>query len=580
MKSCSIILLVVSVMLIALFSHDVMLHSSQFNTDCLYHLALLDRVLDYALTGDTIGEVMVKHLVNTSVTPGLRELHVEAYRVLLDYYRFVNELESETPNLSLLYSIMSRLNTIVNYASRVKACSHDSSAASALAVRIELKIKNLEERLQRIYLQRAELEELFTIEPYKDKYNPGDVIKLVVPRNMPIVSTEVFVWPNMVRIAEYEPYVRNETHYEISVEIPGARLLSDYGVRSREVWLALYFRFQNNSYMLASLLRAEYGLPRVQLDAPITTRYRDNITVTMLSDGVFDATLYMNDVEVLNTTLQPGNNTVSVNCPPHCRIGHNVIKLCVDATDKTIQYCLARPIYVEPVYPRVKVLSDDISIAWLGYVRILIVNEDQVDVYVTMIDYTRRTFTVQGGGFLSIPVYSGILPVQVLDLRIKVEPLSEKYDAFSLSLSVYVVNIPVLLVLTLISIILIPLVSEHEKSFVVTFVSYWRKAQAIPRKLENLARDALLKPYEMGLGSRIAMLYYNLLKKLKLGLPRESETLREHYRQISHQIPEGLGKLLWRFLQLVERDLYSSKKPLYEEAEEAYYGVLSASSEE
>ncbi|MEM1803948.1 MAG: hypothetical protein QXR80_05570, partial [Desulfurococcaceae archaeon] len=361
---------------------------------------------------------------------------------------------------------------------------------------------------------------------------------------------------------------------------PGARLLSDYGVRSREVWLALYFRFQNNSYMLASLLKAEYGLPRVQLDAPVTTRYRDNITVTMLSDGVFDASLYMNDVEVLNTTLQPGNNTVSVNCPPYCRVGHNVIKLCVDATDKTIQYCFARPIYVEPVYPSVKVLSDDISIAWLGYVRILIVNEDQVDVYVTMIDYTKRTFTVPSGGVLSIPVYSGILPVQVLDLRIKVEPLSEQYDAFSLSLSVYVVNIPVLLVLTLISIILIPMVSEHEKSFVVTFTSYWKKAQAIPRKLENLAREALLKPYEMGLGSRIAMLYYNLLKKLKLGLPKESETLREHYKQISHQIPEGLGKLLWRFLLMVERDLYSSKKPLYEEAEKAYQGVLSASSEE
>ncbi|MEM4535350.1 MAG: hypothetical protein QW764_04850, partial [Desulfurococcaceae archaeon] len=197
-----------------------------------------------------------------------------------------------------------------------------------------------------------------------------------------------------------------------------------------------------------------------------------------------------------------------------------------------------------------------------------------------MIDYTKRTFTVPSGGVLSIPVYSGILPVQVLDLRIKVEPLSEQYDAFSLSLSVYVVNIPVLLVLTLISIILIPMVSEHEKSFVVTFTSYWKKAQAIPRKLENLAREALLKPYEMGLGSRIAMLYYNLLKKLKLGLPKESETLREHYKQISHQIPEGLGKLLWRFLLMVERDLYSSKKPLYEEAEKAYQGVLSASSEE
>jgi hypothetical protein len=72
-----------------------------------------------------------------------------------------------------------------------------------------------------------------------------------------------------------------------------------------------------------------------------------------------------------------------------------------------------------------------------------------------------------------------------------------------------------------------------------------------------------------------------VLKKIVGRLPQPSETLREHYRRVVAATAKSnrVKELVWRLLQLVERDLYSDKKPSYEEGLELSRGILSAAKE-
>jgi hypothetical protein len=94
--------------------------------------------------------------------------------------------------------------------------------------------------------------------------------------------------------------------------------------------------------------------------------------------------------------------------------------------------------------------------------------------------------------------------------------------------------------------------------------------------------DELLTPYVLGLGSRIAAIYYDLVRKIARRLPQPSETLREHFEFVVAPLIKSRRsrELLQRLLQLVERDLYSSSKPEFGEAIELYEGVLSSVEEE
>jgi hypothetical protein len=108
-----------------------------------------------------------------------------------------------------------------------------------------------------------------------------------------------------------------------------------------------------------------------------------------------------------------------------------------------------------------------------------------------------------------------------------------------------------------------------------------RVISRVKREVSGLL-ESVLKPYVLGLGSRVAELYYTLLRKLGIRLPHQYETLREHYAEAISSITRKntIRELLWRILVLTERDLYSQRKPRIEDVEKLYKGVLSESSEE
>jgi len=119
---------------------------------------------------------------------------------------------------------------------------------------------------------------------------------------------------------------------------------------------------------------------------------------------------------------------------------------------------------------------------------------------------------------------------------------------------------------------------EHEKIFTLSLrTSSVRVARRVKREIPEILKS-ILKPYASGVKSRIAELYYTLLGKLGVRLPHHYETLREHYIEVVKPTTKKsvVREILWRILRLVERDLYSKRKPRLEEAEELYEGVLSA----
>ena len=69
--------------------------------------------------------------------------------------------------------------------------------------------------------------------------------------------------------------------------------------------------------------------------------------------------------------------------------------------------------------------------------------------------------------------------------------------------------------------------------------------------------------------SRLAKIYYAIVRSFGFGSPMPSETLREHFSRVSRGRGFGgkIKDLLFRLMVLVEMDLYSRKKPPVEEAE-------------
>ncbi|MEM1793829.1 MAG: hypothetical protein QXV30_02450 [Desulfurococcaceae archaeon] len=567
--------------------HIPILEGSSNSSDCLYLLALLDIVLDHAIKGDSTGELMAQHLVNATVSMELRDLHVKTYRAIIDYYRVLHEINEGLRDVTpLLRSIQAGFDSIERYVGRIRACSHDLEAANALQAYVNVKLSTLKEYTYKLIelLYGAQIREHYSISPLKDLYSPGEVIELVASKKIQLDAVELYAWPSLVKISSFKPSKFNETHYVFKVELPPASLIESPGLTLRDVQqglLALYLRFINNSYVLAEFVRVQYELPRVQLNSPSIVMQGDSLNVAITSDRFYNASLYFNDFEVAAMLLKPGLTNLTVNYfSLNYTTGLNRVKLCVNATIETFSQCLDRLVYIEPLYPRVRVIAENMSIAWLGYTTLLISNEDLEDLYVTVANYGERTIYVPSGGIEGIPIYSGLLPIQIIDLKVKVEPLDKSYSTLDLDLSIYVINMPIVIALIFISTLITALISGYERGFMLTIASVWRRVRQAPRGAEAFLKSTVLKPYELGLNSRIAMLYYSFLKKLKLRLPLVNETLREHYASTLHYIPEKLRGVLWKFLILVEKDLYSSKKPAYQEAEAIYRGASSIVAEE
>ena len=156
------------------------------------------------------------------------------------------------------------------------------------------------------------------------------------------------------------------------------------------------------------------------------------------------------------------------------------------------------------------------------------------------------------------------------------------YDTYQYSETMIVINASSILILVAVGSVLTAILREHEKLFILMLRSGGFSLRIRPLESAHRVFNELLTPYVLGLGSRIATIYYDLVRKITRRLPQPFETLREHYEFVVAPLTKSRRsrELLQRLLQLVERDLYSRSKPDLREAIELYEGVLSSVEEE
>ena len=552
-------------------------------SDCLYLISILEKAIDYAIERDYTGEYIVRVMLDTPVNPRIQDLHKKAYQLILGYYVVLNTTK---PSLEQLRDLLSEIDVIESYASKLQDCSHEKGAAIAVATRIKLKLTSLKSQLEYLLELYSEIRELIAVNVVEKTYEPGDFVEVSVNTTCSVISA-LLVYRNLIiETANFTCSGNGECR--ALLRIPPASSVHeviDRGTRgTTKFTIVIQAVCSDSELRVYRFIEARYDYPRVTIDAPplITRGDFFNVTVNTTSGleltGVLLVRNNVGEYPLVNVTITSTPREYQLHADkPFFTTGRNVLRLCVNASEKTLPYCFEKAIVVEPKYPSVGVRSTLTSITWTGSLPVYITSEGGgYDVYIYLNSVLVAESRVSGTRVIN--VNSGVLPLSVLNLTVIIRDPSGVFDDYVYSVEVTCVNMLTLLIVIFSGSFLTVVMREHEKIFTLSLrTSSVRVARRVKREIPEILKS-ILKPYASGVKSRIAELYYTLLGKLGVRLPHHYETLREHYIEVVKPTTKKsvVREILWRILRLVERDLYSKRKPRLEEAEELYEGVLSA----
>lgn len=583
MKS-SINLITVLMVVMIILSLNLLATLDSTQIDCLYLLSLLDKTMDLALRRDSNSLTYAEMMLRAHGIPlDLRDHHRETYRIVSEFIRLTTETPGSSDVIQRAYEIQSKIETIREYVARLEACSLNQEAARMLRINIGFKLNDIYADIGKIIaLKSQDLMEMFQL---REEYKPNEEIKLEIQRSLGVKAIEIYAWPSLIRISEYMHSEENETHIVFNIRVPTAIEIEVAGAKPvgrYDLMLALYTRFYNETYSLIGFTRVAYTRPSVWITSPSVIRRGTQLYVNVTSDGEYNVTVWLNRQSAMTTTITPGLNAIYIDyMNMNYTIGYNDVVICFEPGVNTLSTCIERQVIIEPNYPRVRITSSPAFISWLGTMQLVISNEDFTDTLVVIdSSWEERYINLPSGGTAYIEIFVGPFPVYLINNKITIQPTNETYDTMIQDLTILAINIPSIIIFMILSSLVIPTVSSRERGFIFLIATTWRGLEKPVEKTKADKQAMLLKPYEMGLGSNIALMLYGLIRKLKLRQPALHETLREHYVDASRYLSRKIRDAYWKMLLLAERDLYSSRKPKLSEAEELYYGVLSATTED
>ncbi|MDW8083039.1 MAG: hypothetical protein RMI56_04475 [Sulfolobales archaeon] len=550
--------------------------SRSSSTDCLFLMFALDRVLDYVLRGDSSGEVLAQYLLNAPLPEFLRSLHARTYRLVLDYYAVVSS--GTAAGLAELRKLSSGLGDIGAYAGELSKCSHDPEAARVLKSGVESKLSAIAEVVN-LAIENAgrgacgDLE--FSISPRKSAYLPGDSVEVGLASSREVPFLEVYTWPQLTLVERIRGCGTSPCYLKLG--IPGARALVELGLEPSPVSSFALVAKLGNSTCVLGLIKVAYSTPDLRVELPRTARRGDPVLVSVDLRDEYEVSAYLNGVLVYGSRAS-GRVVLEVDTGREpVTLGLNELRVCVSASLRTLPKCFRSVFTVEPRQPKVEVHVPRVVVSWFGYATISIVSGESGSVSGTvLVNGVRvRDLVIEGPGTAIVTALVGVLPVQ--RVPVVADFSAAGYDRLVLSYEVVSFNVASTLATVFAAVLLSLSVSSREKLLTVVVAGALRPGGRLRRFTGALA--GVLKPYALGLGSSIALLYYDLLKKLKVRQPLEPETLREHFRNSVEPsaLKSSVKNLLRRMLELVERDLYSRRKPDYGEASGVYRGVVAES---
>jgi hypothetical protein len=557
--------------------------------DCTYLLAVLEKAINYTETMQPELEDIANTMLAIHVDPGYSNLHVKVYRAILDYYTIIQEPRVEL--ISKLYSIYQDLDSVNEYAKKLQSCSRDPEASYAIAARVSLRVIYLKSRVEDLIKQLSMSQEAISINITDKIYEPGEEVLIqAIVKNSTCTPTTAILGIYGVPLYQNNFECSGSMCYTL-ISVPYAYLVKDY------LKTAGYVKFTVTIKALCSGVEARlyrfittsYSYPRLVIDCPSITQRGDLLNIMIYSysgrlEGVLTVKNSSSETILGEITIgeSPVNYTVYVD-ESTFSIGKNTLKLCVNASEKTLPYCFERPVIVQPRYPPVEIKALQVYLTWDGSIQVLVTNLGNRS-------FTSKIMLSTSIRSIEAPVSIGnlyilqasILPISIVNLYVTIQDPLMIYDTYQYSETMIVINASSILILVAVGSVLTAILREHEKLFILMLRSGGFSLRIRPLELAHRAFNELLTPYVLGLGSRIATIYYDLVRKITRRLPQPSETLREHYESVVAPLIKSRRsrELLQRLLQLVERDLYSRSKPEFREAIELYEGVLSSVEEE
>lgn len=550
--------------------------SAETGVDCGYFLNMYQRILEDLVQVKPYNETML-HLLPRNSNFSLPATLID------DFNRSIEILDSLSRALATLKydveyvkgeDIVLAINRAYDYfergftalRSKLVSCTHDPALGATYSVKIGLLTSQLvNEVIPRVLNEtfRRQLSEQILVKYYKDSFRPGEEISVdVITEKRPDVI--LATWPSLRVISRIEPAATGSS-FHVSFTAPFLQEARQYGllkVGGLYVLNLLLVVEVDGARQSIIPLRVTYEKPGIEVYVPNAVRAGEELVIIVSSDGEYNATIVVGDSEPINVTLHPGQNIVTINSSI---VGYErrllAVNVYVNETETTVAWSYSAGILVEvpaaaqimlPDLMLINHLSMRIPVAvsggspWLNRLTLEIGGRKR-DIY---IDSCRENCVIE--------VYPPLLPVQTTEIRILATingsdiTLAEK--------QVVIINMVTLGVIPVLIILAVPAISRLEKGFRVSLPGI--RDSTIEGLLNQ--REKARKDEQPLITSRIVALYFRLLRKLLLVLPEPWETLREHYRRTCQF--SSLRSILWKFVNLAERDLYSRDKPMYEEA--------------
>jgi hypothetical protein len=582
MNKLLLLALVISILLIPVLGvSNTTQRAPQPIRDCSYLITILEKIINYTIVLDNKGEYMARVMRETPVDTSLQDLHRKTYNFILDYYK---ALSTVTPPVEVLRDLLRRAYVVQEYTRKLQSCSRGVEATGAHIGRI---LDTLESQLETLVMLYSESSGLITIDMLEKVYEPGEEAPLRVYINETCsIASILLVFKDF--IIKTINFTCSGKECSTTFRIPSASSVQNI-VEGDIVkyFIAIRAICEGRELKVYRFIEVKYEYPQITIDAPYTIVSGEffNITIHAVSElnltGILLVKNAKGEFPLRNITITNTPQVYQLHVNKSLfTIGANTLKICVNASEKTLPYCFERRIIVQPKYPSVNIKTTLTSTTWMGNIPIYITSESgEYTAYIylngVLVAESRVTNTS------TITVSSGVLPLSVLNLTVIIRDPNNVYDDYTYSTMITSINMSTLLATLFAGSALIAILREHEKSFILMLrTGRAHVTREVKSEVPGVLKD-ILKPYVFKSKSHILDFYYILLRKLGMRLPHHYETLREHYSEIveSHTKKSHVRKLLRRLLILTERDLYSIRKPRLEEAEELYKGVLNATKE-
>ena len=574
MKVQKIIALVL--LLVLIVSVGISLNVNAEVNDCGYLLALLEKIVNTTLEDPVAGAKLARLAINISLPPSTADLHRKAYTVLLNYYYTVY---GGVQDPRKLYELLQSLDLVASYANALKSCSRDPESFTAVVARVSRAV-NMMRNVVESLINQLSFGSMFNLSIAKEVYNPGEEVEvkfLALNTSCRARSASLMLGD---RILSFSPFKCNDGFCLARLRIPYAYQLANVGGNVLKLALATRVFCNSREISVYRFVTVRLRYPEVYVEAPQIIRHGDSVNLAIYGDSEYSASLYVGGrageklVGVVKISREP--RVIELNASLFS-FGTNTIRLCVNATEVTLSRCFDILITVEPRYPRVDIGVSTTQVTMLGAASIAIANHEHVDVAISIYigDRLAKTFTLGSNESRVVELPISIAPVAVEELKVVIQDIGGTLDSYMYRASVVVVNISSTLALTLTGLAMVSLIGERERKLLLFLGS--TSAKGFRRAFKSTSSlVSIFKPYVLGLGSRVAEVYYNLIKRFTR-LPLDAETLREHFRDaVAPVVKSSRAKeLLWKLMLMVEKDLYSRHKQSVDEAKRLADEVLS-----